>query len=441
MKEKALEFNYVAEYNVSGKSVIELFSGLDHKGEVSNAFVSEFKYLESISSEIEIKINSQGGSVMSGLNIVTTILDSNIPTTTRIVGVAASMASVIALAADKTVMCDYALLMWHNPFSPSGEAEDDQLTAFSGMLKTIYKNRLGKDDDEIEAFMNGDEGKDGTWFNALKAQELGLISGIEETGVQKSLEENIGVLGTPVASDDLVNELQLIAAELVVGNIEVKQNNAENGDAEVVAEKFKEPKTKNNSNMSLENISASLKIKDATVEAIEAKVKDIVATNASLETKVASANEKLVEANTLVSEKDVEIASVSAELETANAVKVEVEAKVEGLEAKIAGFEAEKAEAHKVTIEKMVNDAADAGKITSEAKGTWTGLLEASFDTASAALNGLTSVSAGKVKLSEKISSKADEKVEAKADEKLEAEFKMPTMESTMAKIKENPKR
>tara|TARA_R110000765_G_scaffold96266_1_gene181079 strand:- start:29351 stop:30664 length:1314 start_codon:yes stop_codon:yes gene_type:complete len=437
MKEKSLEFNYVANYTVGGKSTIELFSGLDHAGIVADDFISEFKYLESISSEIEIKINSSGGSVMSGLSIVTTILDSKIPTTSRIVGVAASMASVIALATDKTVMMDFALLMMHNPFSPSGDAEDDQLTAFSGMLRTIYKNRLGKDDEEIELFMNGDEGKDGTWFNAEVALGLGLITEIEDTSIQKSLEQNLSDLQETVDAEDMVNELQMIAANLVIDEKKIKKFDAENGDAAVITDVVneKEPKPKNNSNMSLENISASLKIKDATVEAIEAKVKDIVATNASLETKVADTNEKLVEANTKLSEKDVVIASVNAELETANASKVEVEAKIEGFEAKIAGYEAEKAEAHKVTIETMVNEAADAGKITSESKDTWTGLLEASFETASAALNGLTSVTAGKVKLSDKVSAKA----EVVADKKVE-EVKLPSIDALMDEIKKSNK-
>merc|ERR1712194_633317 len=177
------------------------------KGEVAESFVNEFKYLESVSSEIDIKINSQGGSVMNGLSIVNTILDSKIPTTARIVGVVASMASVIALAADKTVMSDYAVLMWHNPFSPSGEAPSDQLMAFSSMLNKIYASRLGMSEEEVKSFMDGEDGKDGTWFNAEKAKSLGLISEIEKTGIQKTLEENLNSLESPVPSEDVVNEL------------------------------------------------------------------------------------------------------------------------------------------------------------------------------------------------------------------------------------------
>lgn len=429
MKEKELNFNYVANFVSGGKSTMCLFSGLDHAGEVAESFISEFKYLEQHSSEIEIKINSSGGSVMSGLNIVSTILDSDTPTTSRIVGVAASMASVIAMAADKTIIADYALLMVHQPFSPNGGAENAQLEAFSGMLTKIYSTRLGLDEEGVKAFMDGEDGQDGTWFNAEKALELGLVSEIEDTGTQKTLEESLTEMDEEsiVVSEEVVNELCLIAAKLVVDE-ENNQFDTENGTAVVDAAIESVPQNLINNNMSLENISASLNIEDATVEAIENRVKEIVANNASLEETVAAKNEELVAANKNVSEKEIELATVSAELETAKSEKVEVEAKVEGLEAKVSEFEAANAKAHAAKIENLVNDAADAGKIANEAKDTWKGLLEASFESASAALEGLVSNGAEKVKLSDKVSAEVEAKEEIV--EKIEEEVvaSLPTI-------------
>jgi ATP-dependent protease ClpP protease subunit len=438
MKRKALKFDYVADYTVGGKSTIDLFKGLDHKGEVADKFVSEFKYLESISSEIEVRINSSGGSVINGMSIVTTMLDSKIPTVARIVGIAASMASVIALAADKTIISDYGVYMVHNPFSPSGEANDDQLSAFSGMLKTIYANRLGMSDEEVSAFMDGDEGKDGTWFNAEKALELGFVNEIEKTGTRRTLEENLANIESPVPTEELVNELQLIAAEINLGMVKEKQSESNVGVEDIVAVTENTPKIKTKNTMDLSKISASLEIKDANVEAIEAKISEIVAKTASLEKTVADKNAELVAASTTLSEREVAIATVSAELESANSIKEEAEAKVSGLEATIAEYQAKEVEAHTKTIEKMVSEAADAGKITTEAKATWTGLLEASFDTASAALNGLASTGAAKVKLSEKVSASVESPKEVV--KKVEAEYKLPTMNSLMADISANPK-
>jgi len=443
MKQKSLDLKYVADYAVGGKSTIELFCGLDHAGEVSASFVSEFKYLESISSEIEIKINSSGGSVLSGLNIVATILDSKIPTTSRIVGVAASMASVIALATDKTIIMDYGLYMAHNPFSASGDAEDDQLEAFAGMLNTIYSKRLGMSAEEVKDFMDGDAGKDGTWFNADRAKDFFGFE-IEETSVQKTLEENISNLEDSTISSEVVNELQLIAANIETENIVVKdekklQQTEPLYDTEVIVAATKKEKVSekiNMDHMDLTKISASLKIEDATIEAIEARVKDIVANNSKLESSVAAKNEELVAATKTLSEKDVEIAKVSAELETAKTASTEVEAKVEGLEAKVAEFEAAAKEAHAAKIESIVNEAADAGKITAEAKSTWTGLLVASFESASAALKDLSGASASKVKLSDKVSASVEEKKElvSKVEVDVEANV-LPTIKGLMKEI------
>lgn len=439
MKEKELEFNYVANLAAGGKSTMELYSGLDHEGLVASSFISEFKYLEEVSSEIEIKINSSGGSVMSGLNIVSTILDSKTPTTARVVGIAASMASVIALAADKTVITNYGAIMWHNPFSPSGEAEDDQIKAFSEMLKSIYSSRLGMNGDEVTAFMNGDEGKDGTWFTASEALEAGLVSEIEETDVQSSrLKDEMD----EIKMDEVVNGVSAvdhicsIAAELI---IEDKQSVSNVGVEDTAAAIENTPDKINNNNMSLEKISAFLNIKDATVEAIEARVKEISAEKSSLEKTVADTNAELVAANKSLSDKDVAIATVSAELETAKSEKEGVEAKVVELEAKVAEFEAKAKEAHAAKIEEMVNEAHIAGKISDDAKANWTALLEASFESASVALEGLKSTEAKKVKLSDKVSAESKEEVVAKVEESAK-KFNLPTMDGLMAEIRNKNK-
>ena len=156
------KFEYVANLNVGGESTIQLLHALDSSGFVSDEFVSEFKYLEKYSSSIVIEISSTGGSVVSGLNIFSTILNSKIPTKSVVVGIAASMASVIALASDETVIHDYGVMMVHQPYSPTGEGDEDQLNHFSNMLSTIYEQRLGKTKEEVTAFLDGEEGKDGT---------------------------------------------------------------------------------------------------------------------------------------------------------------------------------------------------------------------------------------------------------------------------------------
>jgi ATP-dependent protease ClpP protease subunit len=446
MKEKVLQFDHVADYNVGGKSTIDLFAALDGAGEVSEKFVSEFKYLESISSEIEIKINCSGGSVVKGLNIINAILDCQVPTTSRIVGIAASMASVIALCTDKTVIADYALIMWHNPYSPTGDKQDDQLDAFAGMLRKIYSNRLGLDEKGIEEFMNGDDGKDGTWFNAEKALELGIVTEIEATEIQKSLEDNLSELEASFATEEIENELQGIAANLMLDKVEPKekQNDTDKGDEEVVSAFNNSPINKKKGNMEgLEAISASLNIENADLEAIAAKVKEVVANNVSLEKINADKNGEIVAAKDSLVEKEIELVAATSEVEKANKRVIDVEAKFSDMEAKIVSFEAEKAEAHEKVIEDLVNDACDAGKFDTEAKSTWTTLLQGNFEFAKTAIAGLSTSEVKKVKLSDKVSASSEEviakvEVESKVDEP-KAEF--VSMEAKMAEIKKNNKR
>ena len=94
-------------------------------------FQRELLYLDSMGKKrIQIWINSEGGSVMEGYNIFSTILKTKTPCDTYAVGGVASIAAVIFQAGRKRVMLDYAWLMYHNPFG----SED------KGLMKTIKQS-------------------------------------------------------------------------------------------------------------------------------------------------------------------------------------------------------------------------------------------------------------------------------------------------------------
>ncbi len=63
-----------------------------------------------------IRVNSPGGHVLQGMSIVSALLSMNTPVCVCIDGIAASMAAVIAVAADRVCMMDDAKLMIHNPY-------------------------------------------------------------------------------------------------------------------------------------------------------------------------------------------------------------------------------------------------------------------------------------------------------------------------------------
>lgn len=117
------------------KAVINLFQSITEESAAN--FIKEFQYLESISSKIQIRVNSAGGSVLHGWSIIDIIINSSVPIEVVVVGVAASMASVIAVAATETKIMDYASIMVHNPFYASTsvvDVDDPQLKTYREQL-------------------------------------------------------------------------------------------------------------------------------------------------------------------------------------------------------------------------------------------------------------------------------------------------------------------
>jgi ATP-dependent protease ClpP protease subunit len=142
-------------------------------------FCGEFDYLESCIRPklIRVLINSEGGSVLYGMAIYSIIQNSSVPTECVIEGMAASMASIVWAAGNKSLMRDYSILMIHNPFLPESEAgeKSDLVSAFTGQITTIYRKRFGLKKEQIEAIMNGEAGRDGTFFDAKAAVKAGII--------------------------------------------------------------------------------------------------------------------------------------------------------------------------------------------------------------------------------------------------------------------------
>jgi len=132
-------------------------------------------------TQIDLHINSPGGEVFDGITIYNLIKQHPATVTTYIDGLAASIASVIALAGDKVIMAENALYMIHNPWGfAMGDAEEmrktaDLLDKVGGSLITAYNSKSGKPDDEISALMDAE-----TWMTAQEAKEFGFVDDISE---------------------------------------------------------------------------------------------------------------------------------------------------------------------------------------------------------------------------------------------------------------------
>jgi len=136
---------------------------------------------------ISVRINSPGGDVFDGVAIFNALKEHPAHVTTKIEGLAASIASIIALAGDEVQAHKNAMYMVHDPWVlAAGNQYDlreiaDILGKIGGNMLDIYydKSNIGKR--ELKQMM-----KDETWFTAAEAKDRGLIDTILDTGAAKA---------------------------------------------------------------------------------------------------------------------------------------------------------------------------------------------------------------------------------------------------------------
>jgi ATP-dependent Clp protease protease subunit len=139
--------------------------------------VKEIKALKS--KKLNVHISSPGGSVFDGIAIYNALNSHPSEVTIYVDGLAASIASIIALAGKKVVIAENAMFMIHNPWTwTAGNAEElrkqaDTLDQIGETLITTYASRTGKDRDTIRKAMEEE-----TWFSAKEAKDWGLATEI-----------------------------------------------------------------------------------------------------------------------------------------------------------------------------------------------------------------------------------------------------------------------
>jgi ATP-dependent Clp endopeptidase proteolytic subunit ClpP len=144
------------------------------EGVSAKKFINELDGLNV--SSIDLHINSPGGNVFDGTSIYNALVAHDAVVNVIIDGIAASIASVIAMAGDTIEMPENSLLMIHDPSAlVMGTAKDMEKMAEilgkikGGMIKS-YQTKLAMDDDEISEMMSSE-----TWLTANEAAELGIV--------------------------------------------------------------------------------------------------------------------------------------------------------------------------------------------------------------------------------------------------------------------------
>lgn len=148
--------------------------------------------------DITVWINSPGGDVFAAAQIYNMLMDYSGNVTVKIDGLAASAASVIAMAGTTVLMSPVAMMMIHNPatiaIGDAGEMKKaiDMLSEVKESIMNAYEIKTNLSRARISHLMDAE-----SWFNATKAVELGFADGIlfdspagqgEETQEQDKLE-------------------------------------------------------------------------------------------------------------------------------------------------------------------------------------------------------------------------------------------------------------
>ncbi len=133
-------------------------------------------------SELKIYINSDGGDVFAGQAIHSMLKRHSAHKTVYIDGLAASIASVIAMAGDTIVMPRNAMMMVHNPWTFAwGDSNDfrkmaETLDQIRESIVAAYQDKSGMEPDAIRELCDAE-----TWFTADEAVEKGFADEIEES--------------------------------------------------------------------------------------------------------------------------------------------------------------------------------------------------------------------------------------------------------------------
>ncbi|MBY7234184.1 head maturation protease, ClpP-related [Escherichia coli] len=153
---------------------IYIYDEIGFWGVTAKQFISDLNALGDI-THINLHINSPGGDVFEGIAIFNALKTHGASITVYVDGVAASMASVIAMVGNPVIMPENTFMMIHKPFGfTGGDAEDmrtyaDLLDKVEAVLLPAYAQKTGKTTDEIAAML-----ADETWMSGAECLAHGF---------------------------------------------------------------------------------------------------------------------------------------------------------------------------------------------------------------------------------------------------------------------------
>lgn len=174
------------------------------------------KLEEASGADVEVLINSSGGDVFSGSEMYTSLMSYKGNVVTKVVGVAASAASLPAMAGKPAMISPTAQIMVHN-VSRGAQGDYRELGHAAEMAKNYNKSianaymlKSGMGQKDLLRMMDNE-----TWLTAQQALEYGLVDEIMfDDGSQSRLVANIGM--TQMIPQQVIDKLR---NELVAGKV------------------------------------------------------------------------------------------------------------------------------------------------------------------------------------------------------------------------------
>ena len=157
--------------------------------------------------DVIIWINSPGGDCVAASQIYSMLMDYQGKITVKIDGIAASAASVVAMAGTEVLMAPTALMMIHNPATVAfGDHTDmkkaiEMLDQVKESIINAYEIKTGLARDKLSKLMDSE-----TWMNANKAIEMGFADALMED-VKKTHDEEAYSFSQKQTNNVLINKL------------------------------------------------------------------------------------------------------------------------------------------------------------------------------------------------------------------------------------------
>ena len=297
--------NILGEAKCGEVATIRFFGKITE--ESTAQFNCEFDYLENYvrPSLIRVLINSEGGSVLYGMNTYSTIRNSKVKTECIIEGMAASMGSILWAAGEVSLMRDYAILMIHNPFQPGEDDKDKEpselVKAFTKQIETIYRKRFGLKAEHIRSIMSGEADRDGTFFDAVSAVKAGIIPAENVLRTSKQICDKVKDELSGVEDTTRIQDVMQQISALLPPEIGIK----------LFSGQIPNPtQTENSKNMSTEKtpsleyaaVAATLGLKDNyEVKDVMARINALV----TVEAKLKETEKSLADAQTVIAGKEI----------------------------------------------------------------------------------------------------------------------------------------